>query len=129
MRMARVNPALAWCFLALQLAVGTVSGTELLLCVGAAGHLEVEAPHGGSACHSEAGLASVDAGCIDIPLMTGSLASPAPELWQVRTASRVLVTRLPDPSSSLSVRPVAADSTRLPDATTRLRSGSIVLIV
>lgn len=59
--------------LACQFAFAVVPPSGLFLCLGADGHFDVEAPHGGRACHAKPGE-SAKSDCRDIAIAPSQLA-------------------------------------------------------
>lgn len=105
MRSPSTKALLTWLALAIQVTGAAIPATGLLLCFGADGHFDVEAPHDGRACHTGADDARSNEGCRDIALSASHVVE-GPKVPVAAAPSVLLVTArsLPAGSSSPSAR-------------------------
>ena len=112
----------------LQLACAIVAPADLLLCFGADGHFEVEAPHAGRACHDVPGDEQQGGDCKDVELATLE-AAERPGLRAPEGATSLLsVVRPPHPTSFRRTAYVL-HAWPVPEASARAARSTIVLIV
>jgi hypothetical protein len=127
---ARSNSRLVWALVAVQLALGTVSTTGLEVCIGAAGHLEIERAHMGVPCHPIEGGTALSSGCIDTPLFLTPLArSRSVDQPQDFPELSVVAVSVPSLDVRTALHRTAALRSRAADPGTAFRTGSVLLIV
>jgi len=114
--------------LACQFAFAVVPPSGLLLCVGADGHFDVEAPHEGRACHEIPGASTPTGDCRDVQLTAIEAAERQNSRLDV-LLSPVVIVELPllVSAPSLCERP-PHDAPPL-DAFSRAARSNIVLLV
>lgn len=112
----------------LQLACAIVPPAGLLLCFGADGHFEVEAPHDGRECHDVPGDEQQGGDCKDVEL-AGLKAAESPGLRVPEVATPLLSVVRPQNLSPFRPTACVLHAWPVPEASARAARSTIVLIV
>jgi hypothetical protein len=128
MRSLSTKALLTWLALAFQLTGAAIPATGLLLCFGADGHFDVEAPHHGRDCHAGAEDSRSSAGCRDIELSASHVAEN-PKAPVTASPSIVIVTIRSLRAQSSSPAPHTSPDSPAFDFRTREALRSVILLV